>query len=166
MIIDDVFRRCFSGVPAGVNLEVIMDSCFSGTVTRLLPLDDLVGEETMAQTIRYVEPPIDYGLFVDEDPLIPTKGFLKAKSGEKQVVIVPGLNHVLWAACKDNQTAGEGLVGGVIRGYFTSRFCKILRRTSGHITRRRLNAGISAGVLRQTPQLECTIASLAEEVFK
>ena len=161
MIIDDVFRSCFSGVPTGVNLEVILDSCFSGTATRTL-LNAPVEEKT----IRYVEPPIDYGLFVDEDPQIPTKGFLKAKSGEKQVVIVPGLNHVLWSGCKDNQTAGEGLVDGVIRGYFTSCFCKILRRTSGHITRMRLDAGIATCVKGQTPQLECTKASLTEEVFK
>lgn len=161
MITDDVFRSCFSGVPSGVNLEVIMDCCHSGTITRL-SLDAPVEHKT----IRYLDPPIDYGIFADEDPLIPTKGFLKAKQGERDMVIVPGLNHVLWTACKDNQTAGEGPVDGVIRGYFTSCFCKILRRTNGCITRRRLYAGVAACVKGQTPQLECTVESLAEEIFK
>ena len=169
MIIDDDLRAIFKGIPAGVNLEVILDSCHSGTGTREMAALAALPEEQQV-TIRYVEPPLDYGFFLDEDPAIPLRGFMRAKPGEKQAVLVPGLNHVLWAACRDNQTAGEGSVGGAIRGYFTYCFCKVLRRAGVAVTRRRLDA-LVAGCLKQefgaaqVPQLEGTAASLGEKVF-
>jgi hypothetical protein len=174
MIKDDDLRAKFAGIASGVNLEVLLDSCHSGTGTRELAAlsGDCVPEEEMV-TIRYVEPPIDYAFFLD-DPTLSSRRLLKSSpdlmSAEttKAPVIAP-LNHVLWAGCKDNQTSGEATIGGVVRGFFTYCFCKSLRSKNGNVTRLELDKMITSclkGVgASQTPQLEGTKATMLEKVF-
>jgi hypothetical protein len=173
MIKDDDFRAIFKGLAAGVNLDVILDSCHSGTGTRERAALSAVPEEEQL-TYRYVEPPADYGFFLDLDPAIPVQGILKPsptpEGGKRQAVIVPGLNHVLWAGCRDNQTSAEGPIGGIYRGVFTYFFCKALRGAGVGITRKRLDAQVSTDISKagyaQVPQLEGTQPSILEKVFK
>lgn len=168
MIKDDDFRAIFRTVAAGVNLDVILDSCHSGTGTRELDALAAAPEEQQV-TYRYIEPPIDYGFFLEADPTIPLRGILKPQPGEREAVIVPGLKHVLWAGCRDYQTSAEASIGGVYRGIFTYCFCKTLRRAGAGVTRRKLDSLVSAYIRRrgysQVPQLEGTRASMAEKVF-
>jgi hypothetical protein len=176
MIKDDDLRAKFDGIAEGVNLEVFLDSCHSGTGTRdLAALSGIEIPPENQVTIRYVEPPIDYGFFLD-DPTLPTKrllksspDLLKAAPQTREIQIVPTLNHVLWAGCKDNQTSGEAKIGGVTRGFFTYCFCKCLRASGPSISRRSLDTAIAACLDKikagQTPQLEGTKASMAGNVF-
>jgi hypothetical protein len=91
------------------------------------------------------------------------------QNSEKEVVLA-NLNHVLWAACRRNQTSSEGQVeGGVVRGYFTYCFCKILRRTGTDVKCNDLYAFLP-GCLKeigasQVPELEGKEKSLAEIIF-
>lgn len=167
-ITDDVLRGIFSTLPAGANLDVFLDSCHSGTATRELLLQASAPPE-LAVTHRYLEPPIDSGFFIETNPRLKTRPILKPAAGEKQLVIVPGLNHVLWAGCRDNQTSAEASIGGVTRGIFTYAYCKTLRAAGTAITRARLDALVCAYVKKlgysQIPQLEGTNVSLAEKVF-
>jgi hypothetical protein len=168
MIKDDELRGVFSGLPAEANLDVFLDSCHSGGGTRdLAAASANPGSEHL--TYRFVEPPLDYGFFLDSDPKIPVRGILKPARGEKEIVIAPGLNHVLWAACRDYQTSAEDLIGGAYRGVFTYCYCKALRRAGTVITRKRLDALVSADIRRmgygQVPQLEGTKRSILEKVF-
>lgn len=168
MIKDDDLLEHFTGIKEGVTLEVILDCCHSGTGTRELGAIGLAPEaESIAY--RYIEPPLDYGLFLDEDPTIPVRGFLKSTAKEKQVAVVPELNHVLWAGCRDNQTSAEAPIGGVWRGVFTYCYCRVLRRAGVGITRGRLDSLLSGYIRRmgfgQVPQLEGSPASIAERVF-
>ena len=114
MISDDVFRSAFQGVANGVNLDVIFDSCHSGTGTReMAALASRPGDESFV--VRFIEPPIDYGYFLDANPTIPVRGIFRGtreededdEQGARQVVVVAGLNHVLWAGCRDNQTSAR-----------------------------------------------------------
>lgn len=168
MIRDDDLRNAFKGVAAGVNLEVLLDSCHSGTGTRELNAISKVpaGEEV---TYRYIEPPVDYGFFLDADPSIPRKGLLKRGEGEKEMVIVPGLNHVLWAACHDFQLSMETNIGGAVRGVFTYSYFKVLRRVGLGVTRLRLDSLVTDYMRRQGfgqhPQLEATKETMSEKVF-
>ncbi|MDI6793780.1 MAG: caspase family protein [bacterium] len=168
MIMDDDFRVVFKGLAAEVNLDVILDSCHSGSGTRELDALAAAPEEQQV-TYRYIEPPLDYGFFLDSDPTIPLKGILKPQPGEKEVVLVAGLNHVLWAGCRDYQTSAEASIAGVYRGIFTYCFCKALRRAGVAVTRKKLDALVSADIRRmgysQVPQLEGTRGSIAEKVF-
>ncbi|MBI5864461.1 MAG: caspase family protein [Planctomycetes bacterium] len=168
MIKDDDFRAVFKGLAAGVTLDVLLDSCHSGTGTRELAAMAAAPQDQHV-TYRYIEPPLDYGFFLDSDRTIPSRGILKSRSGDRQAVIVPGLNHVLWAGCRDYQTSAEAPIAGVHRGVFSYCFCKALRRAGAGVTRKKLDALVSADISRmgygQIPQLEGTAASFAERVF-
>lgn len=168
MIKDDDMRGILRTLTAGVNLEVFLDSCHSSAGTKeLAAVEALPGESQIAY--RYIEPPIDYGFFLDSDPSIRTGGLLKGAPGERNVAIGPGLNHVPWAACRDNQTSAETAIGGVWRGVFTSFICQALRRAGLPVARKKLHALVSADLRRmgfgQISQLEETVPSLAERVF-
>ncbi|MDD5759248.1 MAG: caspase family protein [Desulfobulbaceae bacterium] len=168
MIKDDDLRLLLAGLPAGVNLDIIFDSCHSGSATRAT-LDPAPEEQVLVS--RYIEPPIDWGFFVDAEPSLPVRGLLKSRASEvkKAAVEEAGLNHVLWAGCRDNQTSAETLIGGVYRGVFTYHFCKALRGAGVGITRKRLDAQVSTNIrgagYSQIPQLEGSKASLVEMVF-
>jgi hypothetical protein len=172
MIKDDEFRKLLGGLAAGVNLDILFDSCHAGTGTREMEALATASEEVTV-AYRYVEPPLDWGFFLDADPSLPVRGLFKAEGegemGVKDAVLVPGLNHVLWAGCRDNQTSAEAKIGGVYRGVFTYCYCKALRSTGVSITRRRLDTLVCATVRQlgfaQVPQLEGTAASLNEKVF-
>ncbi len=168
MIKDDDIRTLLAGLSPGVNLDVIFDSCHSGSATRAVLTPPLEREVCVD---RYIEPPIDSGFFVDAEPSLPVRRILKAEDSgaAKNIALVPGLNHVLWAGCKDNQTSQETNIGGAIRGVFTYHYCKVLRGAGVGILRHRLDAQVSSDIRRagysQIPQLEGTKASLLEKVF-
>lgn len=171
MIKDDDFRSLLMALPPGVNLDIILDSCHAGTATRAaLSVDELLDEPSFNN--RYIEPPLDYGFFLDAIPTMPVRSMLKpggAEGGTRAAVAVPGLNHVLWAGCRDNQTSAEAPVGGVWRGIFTYNYCKALRGAGLNVTRRRLDAQVTVNVrgmgYAQVAQLEGTRIALDEKVF-
>jgi metacaspase-1 len=167
MIKDDDIRAAIAGVPSTANLDVILDSCHSGTGTRAAMMGAPEGF-----TIRYVEPPLDEGFFVEANSALPLRGILKPEidgEGRRELKPVPGLNHVLWAACRDYQTSAEAPVDGVVRGLFTYAFCKCLRNAGVGITRAQLDAKIGAYLASigaaQVPQTEGTRTSFGEKVF-
>ncbi|MBI5670280.1 MAG: caspase family protein [Chloroflexi bacterium] len=165
MIKDDDLRKLLAGLPAGVNMDVIFDSCHSGTITRLM--EDGNGSEPEV-TIRYVEPPLEYSYFLDAHPDVPLQGLLKPVAGQREAVEAR-LNHVVWAGCRDYQTSAETWMEGAYRGIFTYCLCKVLRRAGAGITRRRVDSLVSADVRRlgfsQVPQLEGLKTALDEKVF-
>jgi hypothetical protein len=82
---------------------------------------------------------------------------------------VPGLNHVLWSGCRDNELSGEGNIAGEVRGFFTYAFCKCLRGAGVNVTRAKLDSQVSLYLstmnASQHPQTEGTKASFREKVF-
>jgi hypothetical protein len=168
MIRDDDLRGVLAGLPAGANLDIIFDSCHSGTATRDVLADGSLVDGAVAY--RYIEPPIDWGFFLDADPSLRARRILRPESGVgKKDAVVVALNHVLWAGCRDNQTSAESLIGGVYRGAFTYCYCKALRGGGLTLTRRRLDSQVTINLrgmgFSQVPQLEGTKTSLAEKVF-
>lgn len=163
-ITDDDLRSRFNGLTGSVNLEVIFDCCHSGTATR-------GGNGTGHQqvTARYLAPPLDFSFHLDYEPRLSRQRLLRPGNSHRNAVLVPGLNHTLWAACKDNQTSEEIMIEGRVRGVFTYHFCQILRRTSGAIARakldRLLSAAIKRGGFEQVPQLETSKDELLEQPF-
>jgi len=161
VIKDDEFRAIFAQkMKAGVNLEVIFDCCHSGTGTRNLS----IGLDALQQDlkVRMIQPDAQtefYSAYAHE---------LKTKS-TRQLVPVANLNHTLWAGCKDNQLSYESNVSGQIRGHFTIDFCKILRATSGNITRRLLDQQVQRALAargnNQTNQTESKVAEFKQRVF-
>ena len=168
MIKDDDLRQLFANLPAGVNLDVILDSCHSGSGTRELAALAAIGD-ALSVSYRFVKPPIDWGFFIDANPSLPVRGILKPEKGEKSTSIAAGLNHVLWAGCRDNQTSAEAAIGGIYRGVFTYNFCKVLRGAGITITRKNLDSQVARNIkamgYAQIPRLEGTKASFAQQAF-
>ena len=161
-ISDDDFKELFKTIPKGVNLEAILDSCHSGTATRGFNPDNCIKN-------KYLNPPIDFAFHINYNPSFKTMGLLKRPQEGKERKIVEGLNHTLWAGCKDNQTSQELEINGKVRGVLSYHLCEILRRSSGNITKKafyKLLAGaIKRGGFEQIPQLETSSEELKEKVF-
>lgn len=161
---DDDLRIVVSRLPSGVNLDVIFDSCHSGTATRVLDAPPPEG------TIRFIEPSLEESFFAEGLPGLPLLGGKRIEAHAKTPVSA-AMNHVLWAGCRDNQTSMETNLGGVRRGVFTYFFCRRLRAAGAPGIRRSVldrlvTNDIRAGGYVQVPQMEGTPASFAELMFK
>lgn len=174
---DDDFKEIFSKLPKGVNLEVIFDCCHSGSGTRKINLD-VFGGTPLNETARFIPPMLEDEFYFNYAKDLEFKKTAKetataktTKSGKttKTMVSVTGMNHVLWAGCMDNQVSMEGDISGQTRGYFTYNFCKILRATSGNITRKLLDSqtanALAAMGAAQTNQTESSPAKLKQKIF-
>ncbi len=139
---DDDLRGIFANLPSGVTLDCFLDCCHSGTGTR---------EIDSAITIRSLPPII-------------RKRSKKAKT--KAIVLVPTLNHILWAGCEDGQTSAELIVGGVYRGafsYYTNKALKAVGSRSQMINY--VCTKVAALGLSQVPQLEATQVETLQAPF-
>lgn len=137
---DDDIRSILSKVPTGVNIDVIMDCCHSGTGTR---------EIGQTYTVRALPPIVG-----------------KVSKKDRAAVILPTLNHCLWAACKDGQTSAELLINGKVRGAFSYYLWKEIRAGG---TRSAIMARVCKQVaalgLKQVPQLEANQAEMLQAPF-
>lgn len=169
LIRDDDLKEIFNLRPAGVNLEVILDSCFSGTGTRDLAISiDNEGRIKTSGRPRFIHPMLEDEFYFLHQKELTLNGDVK-KIVPKAIIPVPGLNHILWAACRDNQVVFDQNIGGMMRGCFTYAMCRILRTTYGLITRRALDARI-ASMLRdlggfQINQTEADPVAFDQPVF-
>jgi hypothetical protein len=172
---DDDFAALFAGLKKGANLEVILDSCHSGTGTREMILDrtslrKLQAGLSDAQALwsschcirpRYLAPPPDVALRADE---IFGKSLKLRRIGEGSTP-----NHVLWAACRSDQYSADADVGGQPGGAFSYFFCKHIRDTAGKVNRSELLKLVRASLkhegFSQVPQLEGPETSKKAGVF-
>lgn len=153
-ITDDDLHAMFSKLPAGVALEVILDSCHSGTGLRDVSLGRPAAlGPAQPRNMRYLPPPADILCRHEgeEDELKPRKGFTANTRST--------LRHTLWAGCQDNQTSADAEIGGSYNGAFTFYFCKHMRDAGGRIARaeliKRIRASLRYNNYDQVPQLEC-----------
>lgn len=168
MIRDDDLRTILAKLPIDANLDVVFDSCHSGSTTRSLPVLGPDGAEAYIAN-RFIDPPVDYAFYADVRPSLPARGILRGTGTSRATVTVPGLNHVLWAGCRANQTSQEGMLEKSVRGVFTYSFCKVLRGAGSSIERGKLESSVSAYVrglgYSQVPQLEASPEAIKEQVF-
>ena len=145
-IADDELRKVFSVVPAGVNLEILLDACHSGTGTRELKAMESLPPE-LAFKVRFLQPPVDIACRADDD--MEVRKLLKGSNP---------LNHVLFAGCRDNQTSADAYIGGSYNGAFSYYLCKHLRDAQGNVTRgeliKQVRASLKFNGFSQAPQLE------------
>jgi hypothetical protein len=159
-ITDDMLGNILSKLKKGVSMEIILDSCHSGTGTR-----DINSRSEALGIIknRFLCPPVDIESRCqgDEDKLKPTKSF---RTDENII-----LNHILWAGCKDNQTSADARIDGYYNGAFSYYFCKHIRENSGNISRNDLYARVKNSLkfnkFDQVPQLECRNNLKAKNIF-
>ena len=144
-ILDDELRQRLNLVPANVTSDVFLDCCYSGTGTRAPTLKSDI------QIVAY--------------RAVPSLAVAFPKKG-KALVIVPGLNHSLMAACGELQTSTEILVNGVPHGAFSYFAVPAIQaggtRAANMVTIASQLAGIG---LSQVPQLEATQAEANQPAF-
>lgn len=158
-ITDDDLNALFSKLPAGVLLEVFLDSCHSGTGLRDANLGrpPELGPEHPTLP-RYLPPPLDVECRVEgEEDDLKTRRLLQKPREAK--------HHVLWAGCRDSQTSADAYINGSYNGAFTYFFCKHMRDSGGTLSRSELLARVRAslryGGYSQVPQLECDATNRA-----
>jgi metacaspase-1 len=175
LIKDDDLAALFASMKKGVRLEVILDSCHSGTGTReiivdrhSLPSRGLIGMDAAALTgsahcirQRFIAPPPDVALRTDEIFGPPLR--------LRRIGRTEPMNHVLWSACRDNQYSADADIGGRPAGAFTYYFCRHIRDTQGTVARDQLLKLVRASLkhegFSQVPQLECPAACAREGLF-
>ena len=153
-ITDDMLREILNKLKPGVKMEILLDSCHSGTGTRDIFPDAMADFESVNLVkSRFLSPPVDIECRHqgDEDKMKPIKSFRT----DKEII----LNHVLWAGCKDSQTSADALIDGNYNGAFSYYFCKHVRENGGKISRAdlftRVKNSLRYNRYSQVPQLEC-----------
>lgn len=144
IITDDELHALFAQVPAGVLLEVYLDTCHSGT--GLKAIDMLLDRKP-----RYLPPPSLEAFHQLQEC---------SSRGLRELMAKKGVTHqILWAACRANQTSADANIGNSWHGAFTYFFCKELRASKNELSRSQLltkvRADLKAGHYTQVPQLEC-----------
>lgn len=157
-ITDDELAGIFSSLLNGVKLEVLLDCCHSGTGTRELSAISKLPLELSLKP-RFLRPPPDISARMDDD--LEVKKLMRQSNPS---------NHVLFAACKDNQTSADAYIKGSYNGAFTYYFCKHIRENSGVITRaeliRRVRASLKFNGFSQVPQLEASATERKKNILE
>ncbi len=165
-VLDDELREWTKNLPAGVQLTMIFDSCHSGTGTRMLMSPEVNkphksmsvnvtatlkrsiaaagpgarGLEMAAAALDPAHDDIVRARYVDPPQAIKDAIAKQARSRTRAAargLVKAELNHVLLAACKDNQTAADATIESQPNGAFTYYLCKTLRgRAPTSIARR------------------------------
>jgi hypothetical protein len=166
-IVDDELRKLFGKLPKDCALEVLLDSCHSGTGTReLLGLAQLSPEHSFKP--RFLPPPVDIQCRVDDD--LPLQRLLGGRPAATQTLPPVPEYLVLFSGCADNQTSADALIGGKYNGAFTYYFCKHLRDVKGKVKRsellKRVRASLKYEEYDQVPQLEASKAKKGKNLLE
>ncbi len=153
IITDDELHDLFIALPKNVLLEVYLDTCHSGT--GLKAVDMLLDRKP-----RYLPPP-SLEAFMEVDGC--TSRSLNRMLLDKGIT-----HHILWAACRSDQTSADANIGGSWHGAFTYYFCKELRACKNDLSRamllKKIRADLKAGHYSQLPQLECEATSRSKNI--
>jgi hypothetical protein len=164
-ITDDMLREILQELKKGVRMEILLDSCHSGTGTREISRNTSSAEfEWQSAKNRYLRPPVDIECryLGEEDLLKPARSFRT----DREIV----MNHILWAGCRDNQTSADAMINGNYNGAFSYYFCKHVRESGGNISRTdllfRVKNSLKYNKYDQVPQLECKDSVKTGNIFK
>jgi len=156
---DDLYNLITIPIGIGAKVEVVLDSCHSGTGTRQLAAMEFL-PESLKMKLRYLPPPVDLHHRYNYD----AKKTKILRSTNSKV-----MNHVLYAGCMENQTCADANIKGKYNGAFTYYLCKTIRDCQGNIVRdeliRRVRASLSHDGFDQIPQLECPTVDITKKVF-
>lgn len=146
MILDDELRLIINKIDPLATLIVISDSCFSGSVTRLIP------ERARP---RYIPPA--GGL---PDRSIVRRRFLLPESGMPELLI---------SGCSDSEYSYDAEIDGRYNGAMTAMAIRVIRQSPGLTYNdfyTRLRAYLPSSTYPQTPQLEGSDAHKSTLLFQ
>lgn len=149
VIVDDELNALLSTVPTGVLVEVVLDTCHSGT--GLKSLDLLPGRRP-----KFLPPPTPLGLDrVEDADRVGLRDLIRGNTPG-------GSEPILFAACRADQTASDASFDGRYNGAFTYFFLKALTARRGD-SRTALVASVAKSLkadrFTQKAQLEASAAA-------
>ncbi|ASN20956.1 caspase family protein [Arthrobacter sp. YN] len=147
VITDDELAVLFARLPKGVLMDVVLDTCHSGT--GLKSLDLLPGRRP-----RFLPAPTPRAVIANES---------KDTRSLRDMVKTARLSApVLLAACRSDQTAADAFIDGRYNGAFTYNFVKALMG-DGSAARaeilKQVSKGLKSGGFDQIAQLEGSTAA-------
>jgi hypothetical protein len=144
IIVDDELRDLFIQLPRNVLLEVYLDTCHSGTGLKEIDL-------MLDRKPRYLPPPTVKAFHQIQGTRF--RG-VTAAMHEKGIV-----HHILWAACRDDQTSADAHIAGGWHGAFTYYFCQEVTKCGNQLSRAdiltKVRKDLASAGYSQVPQLEC-----------
>ncbi|MET0839474.1 MAG: caspase family protein [Marmoricola sp.] len=143
VIVDNELRDLFGKVPDGVLIEVLLDTCHSGT--GLKDLDDIMQAMLMGRRPRFLPPPTPKGLDKAREIRVDTTRPVDRTSVELTKVPRGTAKPVLFAACRPDQTASDATFDNRPNGAFTYLFLKALAE-DGTRTRSQLASAVTKGL--------------------
>jgi metacaspase-1 len=155
VIVDDELRDLFEKVPEGVLVEVLLDTCHSGTGLR--DLDDILQAMAQGRRPRYLPPPTPKGLDRARSIRRAAPRTVDRKALVELTKTRGSAKPVLYAACRPDQTASDASFGNRPNGAFTYLFLKALAEDPTR-TRAQLQStvvkGLKSGDFEQRSTLE------------
>jgi hypothetical protein len=147
VISDDELAALFARLPKGVLMDVVLDTCHSGT--GLKSLDLIPGRRP-----RFLPAPTPRAVIANDS---------KDTRSLRDIVKTAKLSTpVLMAACRSDQTAADALIDGRYNGAFTYNFVKSVQ-DDGTVGRaevlKLVSKGLKTGGFDQIAQLEGTTAA-------
>jgi hypothetical protein len=162
LIVDDELRELFVGLPSEVQLTVISDSCFSGTVTRAAVAEVIPGLKTPDdRRVRFLNPALRGGTVL-ENPW-------KARPRTREKYPESAMREGLLSGCTDKEYSYDALIGGVYHGAMTYFALQAIQAANYHITYQqlhtRVNTLLDEAGYPQHPQLEGGTATKKRLIF-
>ena len=152
LIVDDEWRELFANIPQGVQLTVISDSCFSGSVTRRPPGAPRI-QTPDDRRKRFLNPGLIKG-----NKVLDKEKREKAREALKEKYPESGMNEILLAGCSDEQFSYDALIDGDYHGAMTYFAIKAITEANFDITyadlHKKVVRMISDARFKQSPQLE------------
>lgn len=162
LIVDDELREMFGKLAKGVNLTVISDSCFSGTVTRAAVAENIPGLKTPDdRRVRFLSP----ALMGREILVNPWRANPKGKTMYPE----SKMKDVLLSGCTDKEYSYDALISGKYHGAMTYFALQAIKEADYQITFQQLVKRLlflidNEGYI-QHPQLEGKKANKKKLVF-
>ncbi len=162
LIVDDELRELFRGLPEGVSLTVISDSCHSGTVTRAALNENIPWLRTPDdRRVRFLHPAL-LGKAVLSNPW---QAQDKAKTKHPQ----SGMKEILLSGCTANEYSYDAFIGGKYHGAMTYFALQCIREANYEITynqlKTRLRHQLDEAGYPQHPQLEGKTLHKKKRIF-
>lgn len=153
IIVVDELHDLFIQIPENVSLEVYLDTCHSGTGLKAM-------EPLIDRQARYIPPP-------SIEPFQQMVGKI-FKRFNQSLLRESASGHILWAACKADQTSADADIDGNWHGAFTYYLCKEVTESQNKLSRdeilKKVTRDLKVGKYTQQPQLECDATSRKKSI--
>jgi hypothetical protein len=151
-----------SNLPRGVQLTVISDSCFSGTVTRAAVAEVIPGLKTLHdRRVRFLNPALRGAQALENPWKADPKG--KSKYPESK------MKEILLGGCTDKGYSYDAQIEGSYHGAMTYFAPQAIKAADYKITWRQLHTRVNAMVgdsgYPQHPMLEGQYANKKRQIF-